>query len=182
MANLSISNIRERIFNTSKHEASVSRPANSVSNPFAANTFKGNVLTADVFETAKPKEPAFTGATKLKASALVGSLSNLGSKIQAGIESIAAFGRRMKEGFSSTWQKLKETEISFAPLKEAFKGAVSNAKENMAAAKSNMLNKWNSMFEKGITAKQIENMPIAEIRPMLTNEIAMAEDAGRLVA
>ena len=89
MANLSISNIRERIFNTSKHEASVARPANSVSNPFAANTFKGNVLTADVFETSKPKEPAFTGATKLKASALVGSLTNLGSKIQAGIESIA---------------------------------------------------------------------------------------------
>ena len=116
MANLSISNIRERIFNTSKHEASVARPANSVSNPFAANTFKGNVLTADVFETSKPKEPAFTGATKLKASALVGSLTNLGSKIQAGIENIVAFGKRMKEGISNAWQKMRETEISFAPL------------------------------------------------------------------
>ncbi len=175
MANLSISNIRERIFNTSKHEASVARPANSVSNPFAANTFKGNVLTADVFETSKPKEPAFTGATKLKASALVGSLTNLGSKIQAGIESIAAFGRRMKEGVTNTWQKMRETEISFAPMKDAFKGAVSNAKNNV-------VNKWNSMFEKGITAKQIESMPIAEIRPMLAGEVALAEDSAKLVA
>ena len=175
MANLSISNIRERIFNTSKHEASVARPANSVSNPFAATTFKGNVLTADVFEPAKPKEPAFTGATKLKASALVGSLTNLGSRIQAGIESIAAFGRRMKEGVANTWQKLKETEISFTPLKDAFKGALVNAKENIAS-------NWNSMFEKGISAKQIEKMPIAEIRPMLSNEVAMAEDASKLVA
>ncbi len=175
MANLSISNIRERIFNTSKHEASVARPANSVSNPFAANTFKGNVLTADVFETSKPKEPAFTGATKLKASALVGSLTNLGSKIQAGIESIAAFGRRMKEGITNTWQKMRDTEISFAPLKDAFKGAVSNAKENVAA-------KINSMFEKGITAKQVENMKISEIKPLLAGEVAKAEESAKLVA
>ncbi len=175
MANLSISNIRERIFNTSKHEASVARPANSVSNPFAANTFKGNVLTADVFETSKPKEPAFTGATKLKASALVGSLTNLGSKIQAGIENIVAFGKRMKEGISNAWQKMRETEISFAPLKDAFKGAVSNAKENMT-------NKINSMFDKGITAKQVENMKISDIKPMLAGEVAQAEDAAKLVA
>ena len=175
MANLSISNIRERIFNTSKHEASVARPANSVSNPFAANTFKGNVLTADVFETSKPKEPAFTGATKLKASALVGSLTNLGSKIQAGIESIAAFGRRMKEGITNTWQKMRDTEISFAPLKDAFKGAVSNAKENVAA-------KINSMFEKGITAKQVEKMKISEIKPLLAGEVAKAEESAKLVA
>ena len=172
MANLSISNIRERIFNTSKHEASVARPSNkSVSNPFAATTFKGNVLTADVFEPAKSKEPAFTGATKLKASALVGSLANLGSRIQSGIESIKAFGKRMSDGISNAWQRMKETEISFTPLKDA-----------VSSAKNNIVQSWNSMFEKGISAKQIEKMPIAEIRPMLSSQVAMAEDAAKLVA
>ena len=171
MANLSILNIRERIFNNTKHEASVARPSNSISNPFSAASFKGNVLTADVFESSTPKTPAFTGAVKLTASTLVGSLSNFGSKIQAGIESIASFGRRMKEGISNTWQKMQETEISFAPLKET-----------LSNTKSNMINKWNSMFEKGITAKQVKNMPIAEIRPLLANEVAMAEDAAKLVA
>ena len=171
MANLSISNIRERIFNTSKHEASVQRPASSVSNPFAASTFKGNVLTADVFETSKPKQPAFTGATKLKASALVGSLSNLGSRIQAGIENIAAFGRRIKENVTGAWQRMQETEISFAPLKDA-----------CVNAKNNMIDRVHSMFEKGITARQIEKMPIAEIRPMLANHVALAEDAAKIVA
>ena len=42
---LSISSIRERIFNPTKHEKSVARS----SNPFAQTSFKGNVLTADVF-------------------------------------------------------------------------------------------------------------------------------------
>ena len=69
---LSISSIRERIFNPTKHEATVARS----SNPFAQTSFKGNVLTADVFvsENDKSKENngnkiSFTG--KLKASALV---------------------------------------------------------------------------------------------------------------
>ena len=171
MANLSILNIRERIFNKTKHEANVARPSNNISNPFSAASFKGNVLTADVFESSTPKTPAFTGTVKLTASTLVGSLSNFGSKIQAGIESIAAFGKRMKEGISNTWQKMQETEISFAPLSETFSNT-----------KSSMINKWNLMFEKGITAKQVKNMPIAEIKPLLSNEVAMAEDAAKLVA
>ena len=172
MANLSISNIRERIFNTSKHEASVARPSNkSVSNPFAATSFKGNVLTADVFDSSKSKQPAFTGATKLKASALVGSLSNFGSKIQAGIESIKAFGKRMSNNISNTWQRMKDTEITLAPLKDA-----------VVNAKNNMVQGWNAMFEKGISAKQIANMPISEIRPLLSSEVSMAEDAAKLVA
>ena len=42
MANLSIPAIRERLFNTSKHEQTTQRNS---SNPFAASSFKGNVLT-----------------------------------------------------------------------------------------------------------------------------------------
>ena len=50
MANLSIQKLGQRIFNATKHEQTVARS----SNPFAASSFKGNVLTADVFEAAKP--------------------------------------------------------------------------------------------------------------------------------
>ena len=50
MANLSIPSIRERLFNTSKHETTTQRNSNNT-NPFAASSFKGNVLTADVFES-----------------------------------------------------------------------------------------------------------------------------------
>lgn len=171
MANLSILNIRERLFNNSKHETNTARVSNVASNPFSASSFKGNVLTADVFESSTPKAPAFTGAVKLTASTLVGSLSNFGSKIQAGIESITAFGRRMKECISNTWQRMQDTEISFSPLADA-----------LSNTKSNMITKWHSMFEKGITVKQVANMPISEIRPMFTNEVAMAEETAKLIA
>lgn len=108
MANLSISGIRERIFNSTKHEQTVARS----SNPFAATSFKGNVLTADVFapEKEKSSQPSFTG--KLKASALVGSLANAGSKITAAIESIGAFCNKMKNWGISAWDTLKNTEVS----------------------------------------------------------------------
>ena len=45
-----------------------------------------------------------------------------------------------------------------------------------------MTNKINSMFDKGITAKQVENMKISDIKPMLAGEVAQAEDAAKLVA
>src|SRR5574344_584566 len=106
MANLSISKIGQRIFNTSKHETSVARS----SNPFAKMSFKGNVLTADVFESSAKTTP--TSKTKLTASALVGSISDLGSKIRAGIESINAFGTRMKENIVNTWDKINSITIS----------------------------------------------------------------------
>ena len=37
-------------------------------------------------------------------------------------------------------------------------------------------------FDEDITAKQVENMPIAEIRPMLAGEVSQAEEAAKLVA
>ncbi len=106
MANLSVSSIRERIFNTSKHESVTQRNS---SNPFAASSFKGNVLTADVFESSNKKvnnTPNFTG--KLKASALVGSISGIGEKFQHMINSVVEFGNRIKEKVISMYNSTKE--------------------------------------------------------------------------
>lgn len=64
MADLTISSIRERLFNPTKHEKSVARS----SNPFAQTSFKGNVLTADVFvsEDSKEKQDKISFTGKLK--------------------------------------------------------------------------------------------------------------------
>ena len=119
---LSISSIRERIFNPTKHEKTVAR----TSNPFAQTSFKGNVLTADVFvsENAKEKQGNainFTG--KLKASALVGSISDFGNKIKAGIESAVNFAKRIVEYPINFWNKLSETEVTFEPAINAMSKA-----------------------------------------------------------
>lgn len=127
MANLSIPSIRERLFNTSKHETSTQRNS---SNPFAASSFKGNVLTADVFESSSKKSNNninFTG--KLKASALVGSISGIGERFQNMINSVVAFGNRVKESVVNGWNKLNNIEISFTPAKEKAISMYNSVKE-----------------------------------------------------
>jgi hypothetical protein len=123
MANLSISGIRERIFNNTKHEQTVARS----SNPFAQTSFKGNVLTADVFESSKEdnkneNQPSFTGKigaipakSKLYLSAMVGSINNFGDRMaqkwHSGVESIVSFCGRISDNISNFWNEMKHTEV-----------------------------------------------------------------------
>lgn len=165
---LSISSIRERIFNPTKHEKTVARS----SNPFAQTSFKGNVLTADVFvsENDKSKEKqnnaiSFTG--KLKASALVGSISDFGNRIQAGIESVVAFANRIKDNVVNCWNKLNNTEITFEPAKEA-----------ISKAGAKVGNAIHSMFDQGISAKQIAAMEDISIPRQLLMDNVQAWEAS----
>lgn len=164
MANLSIPSIRQRLFNTSKHESTTQRNS---SNPFAAASFKGNVLTADVFESsAKQSQPAFTG--KLKASALVGSISGIGEKFQNMINSVAEFGARIKENVVNGWNKLN----SFNPLKEKMSSAYNSVKEALNTPMSEMMSS-------GISAKSVSKMEdMTAARQLLADNVAIWEAAA----
>lgn len=164
---LSISSIRERIFNPTKHEKTVARS----SNPFAQTSFKGNVLTADVFVSENQNNEkaqnniSFTG--KLKASALVGSIAGIGDKIKAGIESVAAFANRIKDNVVNCWNKLNNTEITFEPAKQA----ISRAGEKMSDA-------IHSMFEPGISKNQIAKMEDLSVPRQLLMDNVQAWEAS----
>ena len=130
----------------------------NVSNPFAPGTFKGNVLTADVFETKKP-----TLKNKLTYSALVGSLGDAFPTFRKGIESVVAFGNRMKEGVTTAFRKLNEignTEITIdllAPvrgLKNAFNVAYDKYNVNMLRKQDvkSLETMWKNMTELNIAA------------------------------
>ena len=166
MANLSIPSIRERLFNTSKHEQTTQRS----SNPFAASSFKGNVLTADVFESStKQNQPKFTG--KLKASTLVGSISGIGEKFQNIINSVVNFGVRIKENVVNGWNKLEGIEISFNPLKNRISSVYHSVKEAMNTPIS-------EVFNHGISAKQVAKMEdMTQARKLLEDNVALWEAA-----
>lgn len=168
MANLSIPSIRERLFNTSKHESSTQRNS---SNPFAASSFKGNVLTADVFESSKKADQiSFTG--KLKASALVGSISDLGSRINKGIESIKNFGIRMKDSIVNGWNKLNEMEISFAPAKEKAVSMFNSLKDTLNTSVSDLMSS-------GVSAKSVAKMEdMTAARQLMSDSVAAWEAAA----
>ena len=169
MANLSVSSIRERIFNTSKHESVTQRNS---SNPFAASSFKGNVLTADVFESSSKKSNNninFTG--KLKASALVGSISGIGEKFQHMINSVVEFGNRIKENVVNGWNKLNSVEISFTPAKEKAISMYNSTKEIMGMSISDLVSSKTS-------ARHIAKMEdMAMARQMMSDSVAAWEAA-----
>ena len=167
MANLSIPSIRERLFNTSKHETTTRRSTN----PFAASTFKGNVLTADVFESSMKKDtPVFTG--KLKASALVGTISGIGERFQNIIKSVAQFGNRIKENVVNGWNKLEGIEISLNPLKEKMTNMYGSMKEVLSTSVSDLIYSGPSVK----SVAKMEDMTAA--RNMLKDGIAAWEAAA----
>ena len=167
MANLSIPSIRERLFNTSRHETTTQRSTN----PFAASTFKGNVLTADVFESSVKKDtPVFTG--KLKASALVGTISGMGEKFQNIINSVAQFGNRIKENVVNGWNKLEGIEISLNPLKERMTNIYGSVKEILSTSVSDLMYQGTSVK----SVAKMEDMTMA--RNMLKDGIAAWEAAA----
>ncbi len=150
MANLSISGIRERIFSTTKHEQTTSRSTN----PFAQTSFKGNVLSADVFESSKKKDAVPSAQNKLTYSALVGSLGGWSQKLQQARENVIAFGNRMKENISSSWDQMINQDFP------TFK--------NWAASLNTPVNMSFGM-------NKYATMPVAEIRAELTQSIASLE-------
>ena len=165
MANLSIPSIRERLFNTSKHEQTTQRNS---SNPFAATSFKGNVLTADVFESSSKKDN-ISANDKLKASALVGSISGYGEKFKHMINSVISFGNRVKENVVNGWNKINSIEISFAPAKEVM--------GNFYGSIKNTLNTpMNEIFFSGISAKSVAKMEdMSQARQLLADNVAAYE-------
>lgn len=169
MANLSVSSIRERIFNTSKHESVTQRNS---SNPFAASSFKGNVLTADVFESSSKKSNNnvnFTG--KLKASALVGSISGIGERFQHAIDSVVAFGNRIKENVVNGWNKLNSIEISFTPAKDKAVSMYNSAKEILGTSVTDLVSPKTSAR----SVAKMEDMVMA--RQMFADSVSAWEAA-----
>ncbi|MBO5385330.1 hypothetical protein J6A64_03355 [bacterium] len=172
-----INQLSHRIFNTSKSEAQTTR----TSNPFAASNFQKNILTEDVFESSKAKEASkvsFTGnltaSSKRIYSTFVGSLGDFGNKFYEGIESIMAFGTRMKDSIVNTckhgWNKLQEignTEISLDGTKEILKRDITSFFINGREREISKLSKMD---------------PHSEVKPMLVEALSALEADMAVVA
>lgn len=154
MDKISIAKVTPNIFKTQSSETKQSNH----SNPFGIN-FKGNVLAADVFESskAKEKEPAnnpFAGTTeksKLFASAIVGSINSFNNSFKSRMNAILSFGRQMKENIANSWEKAKNTEISF----------------DFNALTESIATKFNNPYSVGNLTKR----PTTDLEAMLKQEI-----------
>ncbi|MBQ8168844.1 hypothetical protein IJZ97_05455 [bacterium] len=128
----------------------------NASNPFSATSFKGNVLTADVFET-KAKA---TSKNKLTYSALVGSINDAFPTFRKGIESVVAFGNRMKEGVSTMCHKINELGNMEVTI-------------DFAGAGRAMRSSWDSMMNKHSVNNLCNRYSEETLGEMLSSELSM---------
>lgn len=127
MEKVSISSIGKSIFTPRKTER-------KSTNPFAATTFKGNVLTADVFATSK--KPA--KQNKLTYSAFVGSINNAFPTFRKITESVIAFGNKIGHSISSTIDKINDfgnIEIDIACVGKTLKSRYESIVDNYNVSK-----------------------------------------------
>lgn len=165
MAISAIENFKNRIFNATKHEQNVQR-AGSNTNPFKATSFKGNVLTADIFETVKPSmAEKVSSKSKLMYSALVGSISGIGEKINHGVESIVSFCGRMKDGVVGFWNKMNDIEISL----------------DFANAGKSIKSRWDAMQDEHTVQKYL-TMPVGKTEGKDSLESMLISELGLNIA
>lgn len=151
MEKLSINNISKNFFRTT----ALKKVDKNHTNPFGVS-FKGNVLTADVFQTATKTNliQKASNKSKMLTSTIVGSINNFGSSISTRLNSVIEFGNRIKHNASEFWKKAQETEINF-----------DMSKISTRLKKINLLNADYSV-------KSLVKRPVSELEDMLKAELA----------
>lgn len=154
MEKLSINSISKNFFKTT----AVKKVNKNHTNPFGIS-FKGNVLTADVFETKKNNISLAESAknkSKMLSSAVVGSITSLSSTISARLNSVVSFGNRIKQNAAEFWTKAQQTEINF----------------NMTGINNKIASKWPSLTGTYKVSNLVKR-PVLELEEMLKAELAV---------
>lgn len=128
-------------------------------NPFGVS-FKGSVLTADVFEKKGGESliKNISKKSKLLSSTVVGSIAKMSSAIGTRLNSAVSFGNRIKENVSGLWEQAKSIEITFETA-------------NLASAiKSKVLQTLPSVRNRN-SVKQLSKLPVEELEGMLTQAL-----------
>ena len=103
---------------TTKAAQQNAEKTNNISNKLSTNpfgvSFKGNVIQADVFESAKKNLSGSNIAEKGKlfASAVVSGINNFNEAFKSRMNSIVSFGKKITTSVFDTIEKIGNTEIS----------------------------------------------------------------------
>lgn len=113
---MEIKSISQKIFKTSPSKIETN---SNHTNPFGVN-FKGNMISADVFESNEKSKVSFTGNNLIQnaakkgrmwTSAIVGSMNNVNQAISSRLNRIVDCGRKMTDGVKKAWNYLNTTNL-----------------------------------------------------------------------
>ena len=135
-------------------------PKNSAStNPFGIS-FKGNVIQADVFDTARStinrvgirERIANTGRTFK--SAIVGGINSFNNAVKERANAIVSFGRRTKETISNAIDFANNYDVA-----EGLRNAFTSLRNRIVSSNE-------------YSVKNLTKRPVSDLRTMLSDELA----------
>lgn len=142
---MEIRSISQKIFKTNSN--SIKKNENQT-NPFGVS-FKGNMITADVFEKKEVNESPNRG--KIFVSTLVGSINAVNSAVSKRLNSVVSFGRRLRDQTNELWDKANNIEIHV------------DMADFLAASLPT--------FTGAYTVNNLRKRPVTDLRAMFENEI-----------
>lgn len=138
---MEIRSISQKIFRTNSNNV---KQNENQTNPFGVN-FKGNMITADVFEKKEVTENQNRG--KIFVSTLVGSINAVNSAVSRRLNSVVSFGRRLRESTTSLWDKANQVDMA------------------------DFLSSKLPTFAGTYNVSNLKRRPVLELQAMLENEI-----------
>lgn len=168
MEKLSINNVSKNFFKTT--QAKSQKVENNQTNPFGVS-FKGNVLTADVFDTKKNSRISFTGAgTNLisriseKSKMLRAAALSVNNVIGTRLNTIVNHGRKMGERVSNLWKQAQSIEININP-----KAIIEGSEELIINAKNSIKSSWRSLTDNN---NNLRALPVDDLATRLEAKLA----------
>ena len=140
---MNIQSISQKIFRTD----GISR--NNQTNPFGV-TFKGNIISADVFDKKDSDLNETRNKRRIFESALVGSITSFNSAVGRRLNSVVSFGRRIKETTNNLWAQANNVNM-----------------KDFLSARMQM-----PSFSGEYNVKNLAKRPVSDLENMLTDEIS----------
>lgn len=159
---MEIKSIHQKIFRELPKKAQ----DNNHSNPFGVN-FKGNMISADVFESATKSNAVGSvvnkaaNAGKMVKSAIVGSLGDVSTAISTRLNKVVDFGKRVGETASKAWNYLN----------------TKNVRLELPSLDLSMVEKTTKGWFK-FTNDRLETKPVGDLKAMLKEGIEAWEAAA----
>lgn len=159
---MEIKSISKNIFKTkSKIENNGVENKSNQTNPFGVN-FKGNMITADVFDSSNKSKISFTGAnlvakaankSKMLTSAVTGSINSFNQNITRRLDSMVSSVRKVGENTVNFFREMNEKIITWT---------ISDVKD--------LLNPKMAIID--YSPRGLDNQGVPALRGMLENVIA----------
>lgn len=143
---MKIGAISQKIFRAKANEAENN---SHQTNPFGV-TFKGNMISADVFD--KKKSDLNENQTKMFKSTLVGSISSFNSALSRRLNSVVSFGRRIKETTVGLWTQANNIDMG------------------------DFLAERMPSFRSAYNVNNLKKLPVGELEAMFNDEISSVSE------